>query len=76
MNRWDRKVEEWLQMDVTKRFFEEVQEDIDLHIDALIHLDDSEQDALHKGMIRALKGVLGMGAIDPILPPEGYKQGE
>ncbi len=69
---WERKVEEWLDHEVTKQFFVEVSEDVRMLTEELIASEDTKNDMELKGMIKSLRGVLDMGTIDNISPSANY----
>ncbi len=75
---WEQRVQEWLEHPVTKAFFAEIKEDEQLIVEALISTTQdengscpsSEEYMIYRGMIKAFRGILGMGLIDSIRNPD------
>lgn len=70
---WEDKVEEWRADEVTKAFFADVSRDIEGLTNTLVEEDKAETIMRLQGMLRALKGVLGMPE-DGITPPAKWRE--
>ena len=57
---WEDKVKAWQSDEVTKAFFSDIEQDIDSLTRTLIATDDINTMLRLQGMIRSLRGVVGM----------------
>lgn len=79
---WDKEVADWIENPVTRAVMQEISDDMEMLVESLIstspiigedgktsRLQTAEDYMQIRGMIKALRGVLGMGVIDPIYNP-------
>lgn len=70
---WVDKVKAWKEDEVTKAFFSDIENDISNLLSALVETDDTTTMLRLQGMLRALKGVMGMvedGIDEPLTEKE------
>lgn len=86
---WEKQIEDWEYLPVTKAFKQEVRDDIEMLMEALISTspvigEDGKTPRLQtaddymqiRGMIKALRGVLDMGVADHIKNPNNKETEE